>query len=88
VKVYPKYSESRIREIVQYTIDSSNAEELFIPKGEIEMDMAILEKCSVGVRIKHYTNRLEHTRVDIIKKNYLELLIECLMEKILKDHCS
>ena len=88
MKVYPTYSESRIREIIQYTIDSSNDEEMFIPEGELELDLAFLQKCSLNMKIKHYIELLERTRVPMLKKNFLEMLIECLMEKILKDHCS
>jgi len=88
MKVYPTYSENRIKEIVQYTMDSSNAEELFIPEGELEMDLAFIQMCSMNMKIEQYTKLMNRTKVLVLKKNYLELLLECLTEKILKNHCE
>jgi len=92
MSIYKRISTVRIQEIAEYSTQIDNHMkrdfiESMITEREVYQDAEAMTFFTVEAKISHYKIKLEETYSHSLRKVYLNLLIECLMDKIIKDHC-
>ncbi len=87
---YPKMTLARLKEIIEDAKRQESVQsfvESMMSEREIYQDAQVMIFYTVEARVSHYKEKLNKTKSYLLRKAYLNLLIECLMEKIIKDHC-